>query len=410
MKFAVVGETPATLSVVAALHNSHQHSVTHAALLSDDSVVLSQLTGIRRVAEWEDLLADETIDAAIISGNEDEILPPARLIASTSRPLVVVPSRGLTSAFAYELSLVRDENLVPLYPVLLHRLDPAGIKLREMIESGEVGSVVQFKLERTITTSDNLLTQSRDVEPFLLPDADMLRWMGGAFTQVTALYQGSTDNGFANATVNLAGDSATDSSWVLSTGPSPHWKLTVFASNGQFVLEHEDEVSRLTKNGEPIQLTDGAMESHRDTWLSRLPDAVNTFIAENALNNQASVWTDFTRSHEIVDAHRRSIKRRRTIDMHFETLSERSQFKTQMAAMGCGVLTYTLFGLVAYLVVAGAFDPGDEPTASQLTSYQWLCRIAFWLWIGPLLIFLAAQFLLTITKPSAQPTLAEPDE
>lgn len=409
MKFAIVGETADTLPIALSLDGAEQHSVTHVAMVPSDSRVMANLPGARLVAEWEDLLADDTVEAVVISGHEDQVLPPARQIAGTGRPLLVVPSVGLTAAFAYELTLVRDENLVPLYPILLHRLDPAAVRLRGLLDESAIGDLIQIRIERTITTTDNLLTQDRDVEPWLQPDADMLRWMGGAFTQVTAIYQGTSDGGFVNATVNLAGDNATDSSWTLATGPTEAWKLTASGSAGQLVLERNAGVSRLTKNGESVSLADGSTESHEATWLAALPKATSAFIQANARNDQASVWTDFTRSHEIVDAHRRSIRRRRTIDMHFETLSERSQFKTQMAAMGCGILTYTLFGLVAYLGFAGALEPAEEMIAGDAASeaewsrYRLICNIAFAVWIGPLTLFLAAQLLLGITKPPAKP-------
>jgi len=409
MRFAIVGETADTLPIALALSEADQHAVTHAAMVPADSNVTANLPGLRLVGEWEDLLADENVDAVIVSGHEDRILAPARQIAGTGRPLLVVPSVGLTAAFAYELTLVRDENLVPLYPVLLHRLDPAAIRLRELLDESVVGDLVQIKIERTITTPDHLLTQSRDVEPWLQPDAEILRWMGGGFTQVTAIYQGTTEKGFANATVNLAGENATDSSWALTAGPQEAWTLTVFGSNGQLVLDRSDGTSRLVHNGEPVELPDGTTETHEGTWLAALPDAITAFMDDNAKNNQASVWTDFTRSHEIVDSHRRSIRRRRTIDMHFETLSERSQFKTQMAAMGCGILTYTLFGLVAYLGFAGALNPGKEASAAETDRYRLMCNIAFAVWIGPLTLFLLAQLLLGITKPPAKPDAENPD-
>jgi hypothetical protein len=67
-------------------------------------------------------------------------------------------------------------------------------------------------------------------------------------------------------------------------------------------------------------------------------------------------WTDLTRDFEVLDAVRRSLARRRTIDLHFETTSERSLFKTQMTAIGCGVLMLTLFAVVALLFLGSVLD------------------------------------------------------
>ena len=58
-----------------------------------------------------------------------------------------------------------------------------------------------------------------------------------------------------------------------------------------------------------------------------------------------------------------------------------------MTAMGCGVLTFMMFGMVAYLVIA------------QLTSLPgWVLHTARILWIAPLIIFLLAQFLLPVAR------------
>ena len=67
-------------------------------------------------------------------------------------------------------------------------------------------------------------------------------------------------------------------------------------------------------------------------------------------------WTDLTRDFEVLDAVRRSLARRRTIDLHFETTSERSLFKTQMTAIGCGVLLLTLFAFVGVLFLGSVLD------------------------------------------------------
>jgi hypothetical protein len=72
-----------------------------------------------------------------------------------------------------------------------------------------------------------------------------------------------------------------------------------------------------------------------------------------------------TRAFETVEATRASLRRRRTIDLVFESTSERSIFKSHMTAVGCGLLTLTLFGLVAFLLL-GAFL--DSRSMTQRTA------------------------------------------
>jgi hypothetical protein len=68
-------------------------------------------------------------------------------------------------------------------------------------------------------------------------------------------------------------------------------------------------------------------------------------------------WADLARDFDLVEGALRSVRKRRTIDVHFEATSERSQFKTQMTAIGCGVLVLTLLGIIAVLIAGAALDP-----------------------------------------------------
>ena len=103
-----------------------------------------------------------------------------------------------------------------------------------------------------------------------------------------------------------------------------------------------------------------------------------------------SHWTNVLHAAEVVDAAQRSLERRRTIDLHHETLSERAIFKTQMAAMGCGVLMLTLLLMLCYLAVAGMV-PWDDRVLK-------LFRL---LVFAPLFVFLLLQLLLPLTRTSA---------
>ncbi len=58
-----------------------------------------------------------------------------------------------------------------------------------------------------------------------------------------------------------------------------------------------------------------------------------------------------------------------------------------MTAIGCGVLTYMMFGMVAYLIVAQLMDLPN-----------WALHLGRILWIAPLVLFIVAQFLLPLTR------------
>ena len=103
-------------------------------------------------------------------------------------------------------------------------------------------------------------------------------------------------------------------------------------------------------------------------------------------------WTDMTRAFEIVDAARRSIRRRRTIDLHFETTSERGQFKTQMTAIGCGLLVATILAVLVLLMLGAIFEI-NKPALR-------VARIAVF---APLFVYLILQGLLFLSRPSIAP-------
>ena len=93
---------------------------------------------------------------------------------------------------------------------------------------------------------------------------------------------------------------------------------------------------------------------------------------------------------ELAEAVEKSLRRRRTVDVHFDSGSERGVFKSQMTAIGCGVLMFMMFGMIAYLIVA---QLKDLP--------KWALHIARLLWITPLVIFLIAQALLPVARSRA---------
>jgi myo-inositol 2-dehydrogenase/D-chiro-inositol 1-dehydrogenase len=59
---------------------------------------------------------------------------------------------------------------------------------------------------------------------------------------------------------------------------------------------------------------------------------------------------DGTRAMELTSAARRSLRRGRSVDLHYEEVSEANNFKTVMTSVGCMVLLGCLVALPAALV------------------------------------------------------------
>lgn len=360
MNFAVLGDNPAVLSLVRAIAAAPAHRVEHVAL-ADDLLpdLLTSVPGVRVHSDWDELFVAPSLDVVVVAGHHDDVLTAARQLAAAGKPLVLVPEAAQGSAFIYELTLIRDDTNVVLFPAFPLRFDPSLRRLQELVREGALGEIVHLQMERELPPSSSsgaMLLTTDDVDAALLHDADVLRSLGGNYDQVTALYTGRTASGVSMATVTLAGSSLPEASWSARAGHQTLRRLAVTGQIGTAVVRIEDDRSDL-------QLTIGGKEQEFAAPASTLgfgPPMLKR--VEQALAGEPAQpdWTDATRTFEIVEGTHRSVARRRTIDLHFETTSERSIFKTQMTAIGCGVLVFTLIALVAFLIIGTLLDNRDQ--------------------------------------------------
>jgi predicted dehydrogenase len=347
---------------------------------------------LKITANWADLVADAELEAVIVAGKEAETLEAARQLATAGKSLLLFPRAEQGAAFAYELSLVRDDQPIRLFPVFPLRVHPLVVRLRDLIRGGELGDLTHFEMERTCATAPAgaALMSPADVDRALLADIDLLRDLGGEFDQITAVQIGTAPGGMALATVNLAGTKALQTTWSARGAAAPSsWRLTAVGSRGSAVLSGGDDPATLT-----LTTSQAGREPTSETRAADFGPAV---LAQfEAVANRQRIrpdWEDLVRGFELVEAAHRSRKRRRTIDLHFDTPSERSNFKTQMTAIGCGVLMFTLVGMLLTLALgAAAKEFGLPPAVMQIV------RVAVF---APLIIFLALQLLLFVAKPSS---------
>lgn len=388
---ALLGDDPAVLPLLRAASAGTRSRFGHAALSgSMASSIVAACPAVRLHDRWEGLLQDG-IQAVLIAGTSDGVLEGARKLAAEGKPLLVFPHASHGTTFFYELSLIRDGNRVLLVPVFPHRALPAVSQALRDVRENKLGKIVQIQLSRDVSfpsTASPPLLSSGDVEEFLLHDADLLRCFGGRYDRVTALRTGTIGEGFSSATVALAGDHLPDASWTLravsedgsgtsdrATAPagrrSSRWTLTVVGEQGRREVRDPD--------------SENPAAAGEASWGVPL---LETF--GRALDGEPASpdWSDLVRAAEVVDAARRSVARRRTIELHHETASERGQFKSHMTAIGCGVLILTLL-LVFGLLLVGAvvkFPP-------------WVMKTARVVVFIPLFAYLIAQGLILLARP-----------
>ena len=247
--------------------------------------------------------ASELPDVAILAGSGEGDLAVAMSLLESDRPLIVVAGPHLAAAAVHRLALVASDARSTIRCWL-----PA---VRELAP-----------LEKTLSPAPSLRVDradNRPVEDLLFDDLARLGRLAGRFDQVNATLGPS-------ATVKLESDLGSDATWTLrpTNGPA---EVTLLVGDKPLDLQQSTGDDPET---EWLEMANGA--SHLE--LEELIDVVETFAAIQE-----------------------SARRQRAIDLHHEPTSERTVFKSQMAAVGCLLLLLTLLGLVVLLVLGAALDP-----------------------------------------------------
>ncbi len=360
MNFVLLGDNPAALPLLRAVCDSESDRLIGAALIGTLQTELILLAPEARVtSRWDEFLTDASVEAVIVAGNDPEVLDAARQFAAAGKPLLFLPQAAHGSAILYELSLIHDDTGVLLFPAFAARGDLADSRLKEQIVEGALGQVryLEMSREQKVGTAGRTVLSSHDVDEALLRDVDLLRYLGGDYNQVTALYTGVSAEGIASATVTLAGNDLPQATWTMKGVSTPsRWQLKFVGNHGSANLVGNDTDCEVHVETNERGSGQTAFEQ---TQPCRLPTGTAILERFRAAVNSVSPsrdWTELIRAMETVEATHRSIRRRRTIDLHFESTSERSLFKTQMTAIGCGVISFTFFAVILLLLATTLFD------------------------------------------------------
>ncbi|MFQ5733685.1 MAG: hypothetical protein ACE5KM_17245 [Planctomycetaceae bacterium] len=396
MNFALLGGGPAILPLLRAIAADADHALRVAALVPEDFAeeLLSAAPGVRFDPQWESLLNAKDVDAVIATAGDPLVETAVRQLAAAETPVLLLPSGDPTSALVYELALVRDDARVALTPMFPARHFVEFRALGDAIRDGRFGRVLDIQWTRDVPAATGLLALDQ-LHAALVHDVDALRQLVGEYDQVTAVYVGDCETGLSRGTVTLAGQGLPTATWSIrpATG-SAGFELSVSAERGCALFRGELPAGAIPAGVPGLQTTGdagmlAAMTTRTGNEASRA--ILEHFVAAIAGGNASPNWTDLMRSVEIVEAAERSVRRRRTIDLHFETTSERNQFKTQMTAIGCGLMSVTLIAVV-FLLIAGALF-NIHPVVMRVA------RIGVFV---PLAVFLLLQLLLFLARPSSR--------
>jgi hypothetical protein len=338
-------------SLVQALRNSGQHQL-----------VDWQLADAAVADAWKLLVERSDIDAVLVDGDDPQTLQSARELAARGMPLVVRVRATLPPEYVAELSLYAAEAPDSVLPWFDHRHGLNGHQqwdsLKEWVASAPVGRIRGIQIDRDLC-ADAEFRSNVFLTSLLLTDIDIMRMIGGDYSQVTLIRTGNSNDSFTGQTLQLAGHDRPDATCQYRRAAVPgglRLRIDGTQSSAEVRAEDDDLVWSVggveVERSQPPEFDAAARSAEQQRLLDHL-DLLWTQPQETPR------WNDLTRLFEIAEAMQRSLRRRRTIDLQFETTSERSQFKTHMATIGCGVILWTMFGIMGLLFAGAVLDPRD---------------------------------------------------
>jgi predicted dehydrogenase len=362
MNILILGDGPEELRWARALLDHPEHRLAYAC------PGFKSLPDVPGGNDLDTALASSRLDAVICGGDPTLRAEGLRRAASTGLRAIALHPPGPNADPYYQVALSRQENGAIVVPDLPARLHPGVATLEKALrdDPGKTSRVVRY--DATVGPTDGDLM--RVVLPKVL---DVVRALIGEVQAVTATAAPSGES----LTVHLRTATDLHAEIRLARGPHEPARLTVPAGDGTLTLEHDisfDGPARLvrksTKEGESgIEL--GPWDA-KAAILRALEEADPSGEATPGLG-------DGTRAMEVAEAAARSLRKGRTIDLHYEEMSEVGNFKSVMTSTGCALL------LIAMVLLF----------ASAALPWMGFEKGAYIAWVVPpaLVLFMLFQFL-----------------
>ena len=366
MKFAIVGNNATAFDVLLEIVRSAEHQLLRCAVSGELARAIGRdSVPVLLAASPEEALLAGDVDAVIVAIDDlDESLRIVRAATQADRHVFVIPPALCSPAYSFELHLILDESQSGITPLLPR------MAISDIPQSG-VDLGLDDQTTRQLST-DLFLTTDRpeDLNAAVYQGLDYLSASGFRFTQVTALESTAPDGSLLSRLITL-------SAATTAEAPVPPGMLNI--KPGSHL--HQPTIVQVLQNDQMQQMIPVPSPA---SVLDRLVTVCQS-------RELCGKWMEaFSVTLELREAVLKSLRRRRTVDVHFDSGSEKGVFKSQMTAMGCGVLIFMMLGMVAYLIVAQLVPLPD--------TVLHILRI---LWITPLVLFLLAQALLPLARDRA---------
>jgi myo-inositol 2-dehydrogenase/D-chiro-inositol 1-dehydrogenase len=397
MRIALLGWDQTAGVFLAQLAGIPQHDVSRACDLGSDADAFQrQFPHVLIESSWEGMLTGNDADIVFVARGEDDELRYDQIKKLLQEDMAVVASHPIheSSLIYYELELVREERNGVLLPYPTGRDHPLVDRLTEWLRDQQSGpgTVEQAVFQRGMPVRDQ-----RNVRAAFARDVDLFRRLWGDVTQVSAMGSSQGDP-YANLGVQLSGPSQVimrwtvmgethqsgaqieiQGSWASATLEMPergNWCLKILSgeapaeksSAGQAQVgeatpedspaqgEQRETPHTQSDPAESVPIESAPPESRQtestytESWN---PAAAVLQQIERCRQGQpdSTRWKDAAMSIELTETLERSLRRGRTVQLHYEGRTELSAFKAIMTSVGCMSLLVALALIVIVVLI-----------------------------------------------------------
>jgi myo-inositol 2-dehydrogenase/D-chiro-inositol 1-dehydrogenase len=352
-----------------------------------DHSILAVLPGfedlpqIPRCADTDALLATLGAEAILVGGNTELRAEALRRAASEGLPALCLHPPGPDADPYYQVALTPQETGAIVVPDLPLRLHPGLAAMRSRVREGTIGALRCVRYEEVRVPGSDL---AADAFPRVV---DAVRSFIGEIEALTATATPSGERPTEGLTVHMRGPGGVTGEIRLTASPlvGEPTKLVVVGAQGSLTWESETADAERSRIVTRVQgLADSA---ETVTGWDRRAAMVSTLEAVISRAAARPDLLDGTRSMELAEAVARSLKRGRTIDLHYEEISEVGSFKAVMTSVGCGLI----------LLVLVLFVLSRVGLALDIEAAKYLA----WLTIPLMVAFAAVQLLRYAARPAA---------
>jgi myo-inositol 2-dehydrogenase/D-chiro-inositol 1-dehydrogenase len=323
MRFLIVGDGPEEQAWKTAIRERAEHMVAEQLAAVDFS---------SGMAELDLALSDKALDAALIGGPNDLRAEALRRVALMGLPSICLHPPGETADAYYQVALTPKETGAIVVPDMPFRLHPVFQAVAREIEGIPGETITGVRMELALPPGTDLAGQifPRVVDGLtsVLGEIESVTARGApsAVAPTRSLLVHLTDKAGLTAEVRLSTEVAADEPAKLVFATDRRNLVWVFSSDLA-------SPSRLTSNtgGEKELLAEFGAWAPRSAIIDELRQVMNGAPAALSL-------AEGMRSMELKEAVGRSLSRGRTVEMHYDEISELSSFKASMTSIGCGLV------------------------------------------------------------------------